>query len=277
MVSRALVLAVVAAVLAAAGIVELAAAGIRTGRRRPVRRRPSTAILAALGRRLGVTTAPVDLATRLEAAGLPDAVTAAEVMGLKCGAAAAGALAALPAAALAPGRLGPVLIAAAPAAAFLAPDAWLARRTRRRRAAMAAELADVLDLLHVAVGAGLSPLRAIGEVGRRRGGPLAAELRVASARAALGVPRARALERMQRRCPVDGIAALVSAIGRAERHGAPLAPALRALAADARAQRAQRLRERAGRAAPKIQLVVALLLVPAVILLVSACLAAALL
>ena len=119
-------------------------------------------------------------------------------------------------------------------------------------------------------------MRALNEVARRRGGVLAGELGAAAARAALGVPRAEALERLARRCPTDGVAALVAAIRRTERHGAPLAPAVHALAADARAQRAQRLRERAARAAPKIQLVVALLLVPATMLLVGAALAAAL-
>jgi tight adherence protein C len=276
-VSRALALAVVAAVLAAAGIVELAAAGVRGGSRARGGRGRAGAVLAALGRRLGVTAGPDDLAARLDAAGLPPGVSAPEVMAIKWGAAVAAVVAGLPAATVLPGRLGPLALAAAPAAAFLAPDLWLARRTRRRRAAMAAELADVLDLLHVAVTAGLTPRRALGEVGRRRSGPLAIELRAAAARAALGVPRADALAGLRRRCPLEGVAALVAAIGRAERHGAPLAPALRALAADARAQRAQRLRERAARAAPKIQLVVALLLVPAVMLLVGACLAAALL
>jgi tight adherence protein C len=275
-VSRALVLAVAAAVLAAAGIVELAAAGVPGGSRQR-RAGRATALLAALGRRLGVTAAPDDLAARLDAAGAPAGVTAAEITAVKWGAAVTAAVAALPAATLLPGRLGPVAVAAAPAAAFLGPDLWLARRTRRRRAAMAGELADVLDLLHVAVTAGLTPLRALGEVGRRRGGPLAAELRATATRAALGVPSADALAGLRRRCPLEGVAALVAAIGRAERHGAALGPALRALAADARAERAQRLRERAARAAPKIQLVVALLLVPAVMLLVGACLASALL
>ena len=277
--TRALALAVLAAACAAAGIVELAAAGVRTGRgegrRRAGGRAP--AALARLGRRIGVPAAPHDLARRLDAAGAPATVVVAEVMALKCGAAVAAFAAALPAAALLPGRLGTVAIVAAPAGAFVAPDAWLARRTRRRRAAMAAELPEVLDLLHVAVSAGLPVLRALGEVGRRRGGPLAVELRTAATRAALGVPRAQALERLARRCPLDGVAALTAAIARSERHGAPLAPALRALAADARAERAQRVRERAARAAPKIQLVVALLLVPAVMLLVGACLSAALL
>jgi tight adherence protein C len=276
-VTRALLLAVLAAACAAAGIVELAAAGARTGRRRRGGGARVPAALARLGRHLGVPAAPRDLAERLDAAGAPPTVTAAEVMALKCGAAAAAFAAALPAAALLPGHLGPAAVAAAPAGAFVAPDAWLARATRRRRAAMAAELPEVLDLLHVAVGAGLPALRALGEVGRRRAGPLATELRAAAASAALGTPHAQALDRVARRCPLDGVAALVTAIGRSERHGAPLAPALHALAADARAQRAQRVRERAARAAPKIQLVVALLLVPAVMLLVGACLSAAVL
>jgi tight adherence protein C len=273
----ALVLAIGATTLAAAGLVELAAAGV------PRRRRARTAgaggarlssALAGLGRRLGAPAAPGDLARRLEAAGAPPGVSVADVMAVKGGAAAVALVAGLAPGALLPGRLGPLLLVAAPAAAFVAPDAWLARRTRRRRAAMAVELADVLDLLHVAVAAGMPAMRAMGEVGRRRGGPLAAELSAAATCAALGVPRAEVLAGLVRRCPLEGVAALAAAVGRAERHGAPLAPTLRALAADARADRAQRLRERAARAAPKIQLVVALLLVPAVMFLVGACLAA---
>ena len=277
--TRALLLALLAAACAAAGIVELAAAGARVRRAGTARSRRRVggrlpAALARLGRRMGVPAAPRDLALRLDAAGAPSTVAVAEVMALKCGAAVVALAAALPAAALLPGRLGPAVVIVAPAAAFVAPDAWLARATRRRRAAMAAELPEILDLLHVAVGAGLPALRALGEVGRRRGGPLAAELRAASATAALGVAHARALERLARRCPLGDVAALTTAIARSERHGTPLAPALLALAAGARAQRAQRVRDRAARAAPKIQLVVALLLVPAVMLLVGACLSA---
>jgi tight adherence protein C len=282
-VTRALLLALAAAVLAAAGIVELAAAGrakrLRRGRTGLSAAAPRgiPALLAALGARLGVPAAPDDLARRLDAAGAAPELTVADVMALKWGAVAAAGLGGLALATVLPGRLGLVAIVAAPAGAFLAPDAVLARRARRRDAAIADELADVLDLLHVAVEAGLPPLRALAEVGRRRGGVLAGELGAAATRAALGVPRAEALERLRRRCPNEGVTALVAAIRRTDRHGAPLAPALQALAADARAQRAQRLRERAARAAPKIQLVVALLLVPATMLLVGAALAAAML
>jgi tight adherence protein C len=278
---RAVVLAVAAALLAAAGIVELAAAGLRrrSADRVPAARdgRPWPAALACLGARLGVPTPPVDLARRLEAAGSPAGLDVAEVMAVKWGGALAAGLAALPSAAVLPGRLGPVAIIAAPAGAFLAPDAILTRRIRGRHAAIAAELPDVLDLLHVAAAAGLPPLRAFGEVGRRHRGVLAAELRTTASRTALGVPRAQALEHLTRRCPHGGVVALVAALRRSERHGTPLGPTLHALALDARAQQAQRTRDRAARAAPKIQLVVALLLVPAVMLLVGASLTAALL
>jgi tight adherence protein C len=281
--TRALLLAVAASTLAAAGIVELAAAGVGRRRRKAGaggfggRRYTASRLFARLGARLGLPAAPAELARRLEAAGSPQGFDVAEVMAMKWGGAVAGGLAALPTAAVLPGRLGVAAIVAAPAAAFLAPDALLTRRIRRRRTAIAAELPDVLDLLHVAASAGLPPLRAFGEVGRRHRGVLATELRTAATHTTLGVPRAEALARLTRRCPHDGVTALVVALRRSERHGTPLGPTLEALALDARAQQAQRLRERAARAAPKIQLVVALLLVPAVLLLVGASLAAALL
>jgi tight adherence protein C len=132
------------------------------------------------------------------------------------------------------------------------------------------EIADVVDLLRVAVEAGLPAGRGLAEVGRRCGGLLGSELGAAATRMELGATRAEALEELLRRCPGDGVTTLVAAILRADRHGAPLAPALRALAAEARAEQARRVRDEAARAAPKIQLVVALVLVPAVMLLVAA-------
>ncbi len=66
------------------------------------------------------------------------------------------------------------------------------------------------------------------------------------------------------------MAPLIGAIERGARLGAPLADALAAQAREARALRAARVREHAARAAPKIQLVVALALVPSVLLLVAA-------
>ncbi len=162
------------------------------------------------------------------------------------------------------------------AAAFLAPDAWLRRRARLRARLMAPESADLLDLIRVAVAAGVPVARALDDVGRRHPGLLAAELRRTGREIAIGVPRGEALDGLVARCDLPVVAAFAAAVRRSDRHGSPIAQALVALAADARADRARALADHAARAAPKIQLVIALLLVPGVLLLVAAALLAAL-
>ena len=229
-----------------------------------------TVLLARIARRAGVRAAPRDLEARIAAAGTPLGLGAGDVVALK-GATAAGALLlAFSLSGLLPGRLAVAALFAAPAAGFLVPELVLARRARARGDRIAHELADVLDLLRVAVAAGLPVSRALGEVGRRMSGVLAGELAAAAARIELGAPRDAVLADLVARCPAAGVATLTAAIARSDRHGAPLAPALEALAADARAEQARRLRDAAARAAPKIQLVVALVLVPAVMLLIGA-------
>jgi tight adherence protein C len=269
--TRASFLAAIAGALAAGGIVELAAA-----RRPAVRPKWIARYARGVARRLGAAgrSAPGGLAARVDAAGVNAGV--GEVMAAKLGAAPVAALAALVLLPLAPGRLGLALLAGAPFAGFFAPELWLRARARGRARVMEAEQADVLDLLRVAVGAGLGPWRALAEVGRRHPGVLAGELGAAARRVALGVPPELALARLERRCPAAGTHALTAALRRADRLGSPPGRALAALAAEARAREARRAAEHAARAAPKIQLVVALLLVPSAMLLVAAALMPAL-
>jgi tight adherence protein C len=259
-------LAALAGVAAAAGIVDIVETRTR-------RRGAALKLITRLGASLGINPA-TGLATRIAAAGL-DRPTA-EIVALQTGLALLTTLASLPTATLAPGRLGAAILLAAPVAGFLAPEYALRRRARLRAKAMEAELPDVLDLLRVAIAAGLAPRRALAEVGRRHPGLLATELRRSAARAAMGEPAEKTLSSLEQRCPATGIALLVAALKRAERHGAPLANTLAAQAAEARSRRAAQRSEQAAKAAPKIQLVVALLLVPAVLLLVAAALVEAL-
>ena len=272
--SVALLLAVGAAISAAAAVTE-----VLTAPRRP---RPSrtaarmghlgamTVLLARIARRAGRRAAPRDLDARIAAAGAPLGLGAGDVAALKAAGAVGASLCAFTLHGLLPGRLGLLVLLAAPAAGYVAPELALARRARARERRIGGEIADVLDLLRVAVGAGLPVGRAIGEVGRRMHGVLAGELAAASVRLQLGARRSEVLGELVARCPGAGVATLAAAIARSERHGAPLAPALTALAAEARAEQSRRLRDAAARAAPKIQLVVALVLVPAVMLLVGA-------
>jgi tight adherence protein C len=272
-VTVAVLLAALAGLAGGAAIGELATLPRRGGRATgapPTRLAGLARAVARLGRRVGAPSPTGDLDALLAAAGAPGSLSAADVMAGKAGGAAVAVLVAAPLVASAPLRLVVVLLAGAAAAGFLAPDAWLRRRVRRRAAQAALELADVLDLLRVAVDAGLPTGRALAEVGRRRGGLVGAELRAAAARIELGAPRRDALAEVGRRLPLAAIRAVLAAIERSDRHGAPLGPALAALAAEARAERARRLHDAAAAASPRIQLAVALLLVPAVLLLVAA-------
>jgi tight adherence protein C len=268
-VTPATTLAALAGAVAAVGVTDLARSRAQRTRRRSSLRRAGLALLARAGRGLGARV-PQDLPARLEAAGL--SVPPGDVAAVKAGAALVALLATLPLAADAPGRLGPPLTALTAAGAFLTPDLWVRARTRTRARRIEAELGDVLDLLGVAVAAGLSPGRALAEVGRRHAGTLPAELHRAANAIALGVPTQEALASLEGRAPAPGVAALTATIRRATRHGAPLGPSLTAQAADARARVGRHHAERAARAAPQVQLVVALLLVPSVLLLVAAAL-----
>jgi tight adherence protein C len=265
-VSLATLLAALAGACLGAALLELAWAGVPRRRRRGLGRR-----LLRWAPRVG---APRGLAPRLDAAGA--ALAVGDVMAGKLAAAVAAGLAGAAAVPAAAGRLSTAALVAAPAAGWFAPDLLLRARTRRRARAIERELADVLDLLRVAVGAGLSPWRALAEVGRRHPGVLAGELGAAARRVAVGVPAGRALDRLERRTPGAGVRALVATLRRADAVGAAPGRALAALAEEARAREARRLAEQAARAAPKIQLVVALLLVPSVLLLVAAALIPAL-
>jgi tight adherence protein C len=280
-VTAAAVLAAGAGALAAAALVDVAgwfaARRARPARAVPRARRPVlVAALVRAGRRLGAPAAPEGLDTRLEAAGRPLGLDPRDVMAAKGAGALAALLGGAPLAAALPGRLPFLAAVGLPVAGFLAPDLLIARRTRARGRAMAADLPDLLDLLRVSVEAGLPLGRALSEVGSRHGGTLAREWRAAATRIDLGVPQAEALARLVARCPVPAVSTLVAALRRADRHGAPLSDTLAAQAGEARAAHARRLHEQAAKAAPKIQLVVALMLVPSAMLLVAAALVASL-
>ena len=266
-------LAFLAAALAVAGLAVLAPRG-RGGPGRPVPR------LIGLAARAGAATervrAPRDLAARIEAAGRPGGLGERELMAAKLAAAAAACALGLALSASAPGRLGPLLAAAAPVAGFLWPDLWLARRARERARRVRRELPAMLDLLRVTVQAGLSLPAALEQVGRRTRGPLAQAWVGVARETQLGVPLGAALGRLGRTVPVAEVHALTAALERARRHGAPLASTLAAQARSTRFALRRTVQEDAARAGPKIQLVVALLLVPSVLLLVAAALVAAL-
>lgn len=207
---------------------------------------------------------------RLERAGLEGRVSPAGVLIARGLGAAISMLVATVAAPAAPGRLSWLVLAGMPAAGFVAPDALLERRVRLRRERLIAALPDALDLLAVSAATGRSAAAGFAEIAAGREGPLASELAMTVAEISAGVPQERALASLRERVSGSQLAALVAAIERSRRYGSPLADQLRRQASALRVDQRRAVQERAARAAPKIQLVVALVLVPSVLLMIAA-------
>ena len=161
-------------------------------------------------------------------------------------------------------RLGTALVVAAVALPVLPPLAvpagavawgWPAlsarRRERRRLAAIAADLPDVVDLLVLAVGAGLTVRLAVAAVARRAPGPLGAELARAGEEADLGRRLADALDDLPARAG-EATRPLVAALVASERYGASLGASLERLAHEVRADRRRRAEEAARKVPVKL-------------------------
>ena len=185
------------------------------------------------------------------------------------GAALGGTVAVL-AAPAAPGRTAWLVAFGLPIAGFLAPDVLRERQLRRRHRCLVAALPDALDLLAVSAASGRGPAAGIEQLARAGEGPLAEELRLTVAEVSSGVPLSAALDSLRLRVPGSELATLVAAIERSRRFGSPLADQLRRQATALRRDSRRATEERAARAAPKIQLVVALVLVPSVLLMITA-------
>jgi tight adherence protein C len=227
----------------------------------PARGRPPTGATTTLRR---------GIAGRLERAGLGARIHPRLVLAAKGGGATIGALTAAIATPAAPGRLAVPLWILLVGAGFLAPDALLERAGRRRRARFVAVLPDALDILAVGAAAGRSPSAGLAEIAGGGSGPLAEELGTAVAAIECGSSPRQALAELRRRVPGPEVGALIGALERSRNHGSPLAEQVHLQAAALRRDARRRVEERAARAAPKIQLVVALVLVPSVLLTILA-------
>lgn len=127
-----------------------------------------------------------------------------------------------------------------------------AHRARRYRlAAVAADLPDVVDLLVLAVGSGLTVRLAVAAVAARAPGPLGQELARAGEEADLGRRLADALEAVPARAG-EATRPLVASLVASERYGAPLGPGLERLANEVRADRRRRAEEAARKVPVKL-------------------------
>ncbi len=147
-----------------------------------------------------------------------------------------------------------------------APSFVLSRKGRKRQAAIARQLTDVLDLLVVCVEAGLGLSEAIKTVGgecERQKQEIGAELSIVSAEISSGDSLGQALRSFSERTAVADIKPLAATLIQSEQLGAQVAPALRSISEAMRSSRRMRAEEAAQKTTVKILFPLVLLILPA--------------
>lgn len=208
--------------------------------------------LQGLARRVAPAGILADTGRRLRWAGI--ALQSEEFYAVRLAAAivATGAMLALSAVGL--GARGITVTLVAGATGYLGPDLWLTRRVRARQAAADRQLLGFVDMLAVAMEAGLNLADGIRQVADHIGGVLGLEFRRAADEVRLGAPRAAALAGVAERVGLDELSNVVAAIAEAERNGTPVAAVLRQQGDAIRQMRQLRTQELPQKTAVKILL-----------------------
>jgi tight adherence protein C len=159
---------------------------------------------------------------------------------------------------------------AAFALGFLLPDWDLDRREARRRGLVLMELPTILDMLTLATSAGMALEQALEEVARHSQGVVAREVRLVVRELALGQRRTldEALRAMSGRLGLAEMERVVNRMGAAYEQGLPISEALAAQAQALRERQRVHVVEEGGKASVRMLLPVALLILPALFVVV---------
>ena len=153
---------------------------------------------------------------------------------------------------------------------FVLPDWDLARRARLRRGLVLMELPTILDMLTLATSAGMALEQALEEVARHSEGVVAQELRLVARELALGQRRnlPEALNALGERLGTREVEHILGRMSAAYEQGLPLGQALPAHAQALRERQRLHVVEEGGKASVRMLLPVALLILPALFVVV---------
>ena len=146
---------------------------------------------------------------------------------------------------------------------YMAPDFWLSRRITRRRRELTNALPDAIDMLTISVEAGLSFDQGMGEIVTRWKHDLSDEFRMVLYEIGLGKTRREALENLTTRTDVPDLLAFVTAVNHSEELGTSLAQTLNIQALEMRVRRRQRAQEAANKLPVKMMFPMVFLIFPA--------------
>lgn len=149
------------------------------------------------------------------------------------------------------GSVAPILWLMLPLSAFL-PKMWLTGKVESRQKAIRLALPDTLDLLTIAIEAGLGFDSALARVTAAIPGPLSDELYRMLQELRIGVPREQALRNLAERTDVDDLDQFITAVGQADSFGISVGRVLRVQAHQLRQKRSQIAEERAAKTPVKL-------------------------
>jgi len=149
------------------------------------------------------------------------------------------------------------------------PQLWLGGVITRRQDQVKREMPFVVDLLTLCVEAGLDFNGAMGKVVEKgQPGPLRGEFEIVLKEIQLGAMRSEALKSMAERIGLKEITSFVSVLVTAERMGSPVGDVLRAQSDAIRHERFMSAEAKAGKAATKILIPMAVFILPAVFIVI---------
>ncbi|MGH7904935.1 MAG: type II secretion system F family protein, partial [Candidatus Dormibacteraceae bacterium] len=135
---------------------------------------------------------------------------------------------------------------------FYLPLLWLKQKSDGRRKELRLALPDAMDLLTIAVEAGLSFDAAMAKLVEKYKNALTDEFLQVLKEVRLGRPRLDALDEMGNRCGVDDLHHFVQAVIQSEQMGVGIAKILRLQSDEIRRKRRQRAQEKAAQASLKM-------------------------
>jgi tight adherence protein C len=217
--------------------------------------RPAIERLGNLMSRSTPQKARQDLDNRLELAGRPGNLTPADFGAIRIVAAAIVAAIGLLLGLLMGSTLNAVVgLAVGAIVGYYAPVMWLKQKVDARRAAIQKGLPDAMDLLVIAVDAGLGFDAALARVTDKYKNALSDLFAKVLREVSLGRPRLEAMDEMGRSSGVDDLHNFIQAIIQSEQFGTGIGKILRIQADDMRRRRRQRAQEKAAQATLKMLL-----------------------
>ncbi len=146
---------------------------------------------------------------------------------------------------------------------FSGPTFWLRKAVNKRLKQIRKSMADVVDLIVLAIEAGLGFDQAVGQAVQKTTGPLSEELARVLDEIRVGKQQGEAFRDMAKRVRMSELTLLVAAIDQATRMGTGLSHALRLQATEIRERRMSYIKEQAGKLPVKMMMPLVFCIFPA--------------